>query len=80
MPALNENFLHALPFRRSFDYSAAGTVRSLEDSQQRMGLTKIDIVYIHDCAEDSHGAAWTELFAEAMTGAAVQLSAMRKRA
>ncbi|MFT5339245.1 MAG: D-threo-aldose 1-dehydrogenase [Cyanobium sp.] len=79
VPALNENFLHALPFRRSFDYSEAGTVRSLEDTQQRMGLTKIDIVYIHDCAEDSHGAAWTERFAEAMTGAAVQLSAMRER-
>jgi len=79
VPALNENFLNALPFRRSIDYSAAGTVRSLEDSQQRMGLTKFDIVYIHDCSEDWHGPAWRERFAEAMAGAAVQLSAMRAR-
>ena len=71
VPDLNENFLHALPFRRSIDYSAAGTVRSLEDSQQRMGLTRFDVVYIHDCSEDWHGAAWRERFAEAMAGAAV---------
>ena len=79
VPTLNENFLNALPFRRSIDYSAAGTVRSLEDSQQRMGMTKFDIVYIHDCSEDWHGPAWRERFAEAMAGAAVQLSAMRDR-
>lgn len=79
VPALNENFLNALPFRRSIDYSASGTVRSLEDSQQRMGLTRFDIVYIHDCSEDWHGPAWRDRFAEAMAGAAKQLSAMRAR-
>jgi len=79
VPALNENFLNALPFRRSIDYSAAGTVRSLEDSQQRMGLMRFDIVYIHDCSEDWHGPAWKERFAEAMAGAAKELSAMRAR-
>lgn len=79
VPELNENFLRALPFRRSIDYSAAGTVRSLEDSQQRMGLTRFDVVYIHDCSEDWHGAAWRARFAEAMAGAAVVLSAMRDR-
>ncbi|MCC6718536.1 MAG: aldo/keto reductase [Acetobacteraceae bacterium] len=79
VPALNENFLNALPFRRSIDYSAAGTIRSLEDSQQRMGLTRFDIVYIHDCSEDWHGSAWRDRFAEAMAGAARELSAMRAR-
>ena len=79
VPALSENFLHALPFRRSIDYSAAGTIRSLQDSQQRMGLTRFDIVYIHDCSEDWHGPAWRDRFAEAMAGAARALSAMRAR-
>ncbi len=76
---MNQGFLHALPFRRTFDYTAAGTVRSLEDSHQRTGLSRFDIVYIHDCAEDWHGAAWKERFAEAMAGAAEVLSAMRDR-
>ena len=67
---MSQGFAHALPFRRTFDYTAAGTIRSLEDSHQRTGLNRFDIVYIHDCAEDWHGAAWTERFAEAMAGAA----------
>jgi D-threo-aldose 1-dehydrogenase len=79
MREMSQGFAHALPFRRTFDYTAAGTVRSLEDSQQRMGLNRFDIVYIHDCAEDWHGPAWKERFSEAMTGAAAVLSAMRER-
>ena len=76
---MNQGFLNALPFRRTFDYTAAGTVRSLEDSHQRMGLSRFDIVYIHDCAEDWHGTAWKDRFAEAMAGAAEVLGAMRDR-
>jgi D-threo-aldose 1-dehydrogenase len=68
-----------LPFRRTFDYTAAGTIRSLEDSHQRMGLSQFDIVYIHDCAEDWHGPAWRDRFTEAMAGAAQVLTAMRDR-
>ncbi|MBN9486884.1 MAG: aldo/keto reductase [Alphaproteobacteria bacterium] len=79
VPELNEGFLRALPFRRVFDYTANGTIRSLEDSQQRMGLTRFDIVYIHDCAEDWHGPTWKERFNEAMTGAAQVLTKMRDR-
>ena len=76
---ISQGFAHALPFRRTFDYSAAGTIRSLEDSHQRTGLNRFDIVYIHDCAEDWHGAAWKERFGEAIAGAAQVLSAMRER-
>ena len=76
---MSQGFAHALPFRRTFDYTAAGTIRSLEDSHQRTGLNRFDIVYIHDCAEDWHGAAWKDRFSEAMAGAAQVLAAMRDR-
>ena len=76
---MSQGFAHALPFRRTFDYTAAGTIRSLEDSHQRLGLNRFDIVYIHDCAEDWHGAAFKDRFAEAMAGAAKVLTAMRDR-
>jgi len=79
VPEMSENFLHALPFRRVFDYSASAAVRSLEDSQQRMGLARFDIVYIHDCSEDWHGPAWRDRFAEAMAGAARVLDDLRDR-
>lgn len=37
-----------LAMRWRFDYSAAGVRRSIEDSLQRLGLERIDIVFVHD--------------------------------
>jgi D-threo-aldose 1-dehydrogenase len=67
-----------LPFRAEYDYSADGTLRSIEDSLQRMGLARIDIVYIHDIAEDAHGPGWREPFAAAMKGAGQALIRLRE--
>ena len=78
VPELDEGFVGALPFRRRIDYSATGAHRSIEDSLQRMGLSRIDIVYIHDVSADWHGPAWTYRFAEAMAGAAKALTEMRR--
>jgi hypothetical protein len=36
------------PFSYEYDYTAAGVRRSVEDSLQRLGLSRIDIVFIHD--------------------------------
>jgi D-threo-aldose 1-dehydrogenase len=79
VPDVDEGFTKALPFARTFDYSAGATVRSLEDSCARLGLSSIDIVYIHDCSEDWHGPEWKTQFAIAMRGAAKVLSDMRRR-
>lgn len=78
VPEHDEGFVGALPFRRRIDYSAAGTHRSIEDSLQRLGLSRVDIVYIHDVSEDWHGPAWKYRFAEAMAGAAKALTEMRR--
>lgn len=77
VPELDEGFVGALPFRRRFDYSAAGTMRSIEDSLQRLGRSRVDIVYIHDLSEDWHGAEWRARFAEAMRGAAPALTRLK---
>ncbi len=39
--------------RRVWDFSADGVRRSLDDSLERLGLDRIDIVYLHD--PDDHG-------------------------
>jgi D-threo-aldose 1-dehydrogenase len=78
LPDVSEGFTRALPFRRRTDYSAAGARRSIEDSLQRLGLSRIDTVYIHDVSEDWHGAAWTQRMAEAMQGAAVALTELKR--
>lgn len=78
VPEHDQGFVGALPFARHFDYSEAATMRSIEDSLQRLGLSRIDIVYIHDVSEDWHGAEWKQRFAEAMGGAARALTALRR--
>lgn len=55
--AVKEDPARPLPFRVAFDYSRDGIMRSLEDSFQRLGLTEIDIVYVHDLGAFAHGAA-----------------------
>jgi D-threo-aldose 1-dehydrogenase len=79
VPDPDQGFYGALPFHRTFDYTAAGARRSLEDSMARLGLSRIDIVYIHDIAQDWHGAEWPKRFAEAMQGAARELTELRRR-
>lgn len=45
-----------LPFTVKYDYSYGGIMRSLEDSYQRLGLAKIDILFVHDIGAYQHGA------------------------
>ncbi len=78
VPEMADNFQHGLSFRRRLDYSYDGTMRSIEDSLQRLGLPSIDIAYIHDCGEDWLGAAWVEQFDIAMKGAAKALTKLRE--
>lgn len=46
---------HPLPFDVVFDYSYDGIMRSFEDSLQRLGLARIDILYVHDIGTYQHG-------------------------
>jgi len=55
-PRSQHGYVDVLPFVQHWDYSAAGTRRSLEDSLQRLGLSRIDVVYVHDLDAATHGA------------------------
>src|SRR3954452_17396889 len=47
---------HPLPFDPVYDYSYDGIMRSFEDSLQRLGLARVDILYVHDIGAKQHGA------------------------
>lgn len=68
------------PFSYAYDYTAAGVRRSIEDSLQRMGLARIDIVFIHDLSPDNldMGERWPEYFDAAVKGAMPELTRMRE--
>jgi D-threo-aldose 1-dehydrogenase len=44
-----------MPFEPVYDYSYDGIMRSFEDSLQRLGLARIDILYVHDIGSYQHG-------------------------
>jgi D-threo-aldose 1-dehydrogenase len=46
---------HPMPFDDVFDYSYDGIMRSFEDDLQRLGLARIDILYVHDIGARQHG-------------------------
>ncbi|WP_284778245.1 aldo/keto reductase [Agrobacterium sp. lyk4-40-TYG-31] len=48
-------YIAPLPFRPVYDYSHDGILRSFEASQQRLGILKPDILYIHDIGSVTHG-------------------------
>ena len=68
------------PFHREYDFSAAGVRRSVEDSMQRMGVDRLDVVFIHDLSPDNRdmGKRWTEYFEQARKGAMPELVRMRE--
>jgi D-threo-aldose 1-dehydrogenase len=41
---------------QEFDYTRGGVLRSLEDSRSRLRLDRVDIVYVHDLDQATHGA------------------------
>jgi D-threo-aldose 1-dehydrogenase len=45
-----------LPFEPMFDYSYDGVMRSLEDSLQRLGTHRVDVLLIHDVDRWTHGS------------------------
>jgi D-threo-aldose 1-dehydrogenase len=46
---------YPLPFEPVYDYSYDGVMRSFEDSLQRLGLARIDVLYVHDIGTMQHG-------------------------
>jgi D-threo-aldose 1-dehydrogenase len=55
------------PLRVRFDYGRDGVLRSLEESLARLGLERVDVLYVHDVEPRTHGgdeayeARWREL-------------------
>ncbi len=76
-PREQNGYVGVLPFVQRWDYSRDGTLRSIDDSLQRLGLARIDYVFIHDVARDAHGDSQPARFREAMEGAVPALARLK---
>jgi D-threo-aldose 1-dehydrogenase len=71
-------YVGGLSFNVVHDYSYDGTMRSHEQSLQRLGLPKVDILLIHDADAWSHGPEeGPKRYREAMSGAYRALEKLR---
>ncbi len=52
---LTDGRMAPMPFHVVYDYSRDGIMRSVEDSYQRLGLAKIDMLFVHDIGVYQHG-------------------------
>ncbi|MFH8440543.1 aldo/keto reductase [Streptomyces sp. NPDC018026] len=70
-------FEHGNPNKMLHEWTAEATERSVEGSLKRLGVDRLDVVWVHDIAQDFHGDAWIQKFEEARTGAFRVLSRLR---
>lgn len=72
-----EAFIDAAPFEPVFDYSYDGIMRSFDESLERLGLDKIDILLMHDIGSATHGAEHPSLMKTAMNDGYRALDTLR---
>jgi D-threo-aldose 1-dehydrogenase len=72
-------FENVPPFQPYYDYSYDGVMRSVEDSLQRLGLHRIDILFIHDVDSVNQGSVeeTESRFREVMDGGYRALEQLR---
>ena len=72
-----EVFKYGRPNRIVNDYSEDATLRSIEGSLQRLKTDRIDVVWVHDVAQDFYGDEWLSVFETARKGAFKALDRLR---
>ncbi|MGJ7520664.1 aldo/keto reductase [Variovorax sp. LT1P1] len=72
-----EVFKHGRANKIVNDYSADATLRSIEDSLKRLKTDRIEIVWVHDVAQDFYGDEWLAAFESARQGAFRTLDRLR---
>lgn len=77
-PRDQHGYVDTLPFVQHWDYGAAGTRRSLEDSLQRCGLARIDVLYIHDIDAATHGERAPQVLRQVLDETLPTLQAMKR--
>ena len=64
----NYGMINPLPFNPIYDYSYDGIMRAYEDSLQRLGIDRIDILLVHDIGTFQHGEENEKHFNELKLG------------
>lgn len=77
-PRDQNGYVEVLPFVQHWDYSRDGIRRSIEDSLQRLGVSSVDVAFIHDCDEVSHGSRYATVLEQVIKEAIPALKQMQR--
>jgi D-threo-aldose 1-dehydrogenase len=66
--AERHGFRSPMAFRPQYDYSFEGVMSSWEASKQRLGLARVDILYVHDIGRLTHGDRHDATFRQLIEG------------
>ena len=72
-------FKHGKHNKVVYDYTEKGATKSIEDSLNRLNVSRLDLVWIHDVARDFHGDDWLAAFEIAHRGAMIALTKLRNQ-
>ncbi|WP_116140758.1 aldo/keto reductase [Trinickia diaoshuihuensis] len=75
--APRDGWAHPLPFSPEYDYSYDGIMRSFDDSLQRLGVARIDILLVHDIGIATHGERNSHYWRQLSEGGFKALDALR---
>ena len=75
---MDYGMINPMPFHPVYDYTYDGIMRAYEDSLQRLGLEKIDILLVHDIGTFQHGKANTKHFKNLTKSGYKALSELRE--
>jgi D-threo-aldose 1-dehydrogenase len=76
-PRDQHGYVATLPFTQRYDYTADGVRRSLDDSLQRLGLARVDLVFAHDIDATTHGDAHAARLRDLFEGGLPALAALK---
>lgn len=77
---VSHSWAEPFAFEPTFDYSYDGIMRSYEDSLQRLGMAKVDILLVHDIGTQTHGVEGNRRhWAQLRDGGYKALSELRSR-
>lgn len=77
-PRAQHGYVDGLPFVQHWDYGARGVRRSLEDTLQRCGLARIDVLYVHDCDAATHGDRAPQVLRRVIDETLPELAAIKR--
>lgn len=72
------SYVGGLPFVQHWDFSRSGIRKSVEDSLSRLGLSRLDAVYLHDIDAATHGENYLTIFQQVLSESLPELKKLKQ--